>query len=503
MPTQEKKYQNVQTGTLDGKPIYTSGVGATPTISSASLSASPDNLNIPPTPPSTPTQPLIDTSLQSITDAYAATTPEEAQGSDLQKQILASLSTLGGKGAKQGTLEQQANLPEQRKQLQDIMGQLQGLQKESLAIPLQIQEEAKGRGVTAAGVAPIQAGRLRENAIKSLGLAAIGQTLQGNISLAESSIARAIDLEFEPEQQKLDTLKQLYTFNKDALERVDKKRADNLNIMLGERTRILGEQKADKEEIYKIGSTAQKFGADAGTIQKVFNAKSREEAVAAAGQFLTDPKAKYELEDARLSNILTRERIATEQKQRSLLGEPTAAEKKAEAAALKNAETAIPILQDKIDLIDSLKASKGLRGSVGAYKIARFTPFSVDKSDRVAFIAGVNQLVNKETIDTLVNLKERGGTLGALSDQERVLLQTAASRIGSWQLADDKGKVYGYEVDESTFKQELDNIKNLSKRALEKATGSVYSPAEEDAWGEIETMRASTQAIISGESYFR
>lgn len=444
----------------------------------------------------------IDASINSLVNA---TSPEQTQSNDIQSRILSSLDKLGTKGARQNELQTAAGLPAQNQQLQDVVNQLQGLQKESLAIPLQIQQEAQGRGVTEGGVAPIQAARLRENAIKSLGLAAIGQTLQGNITLANQTIQNALDAEFAPEQGKLDTLNKLYEFNKDALTRADSKRSEQLGILLNERTRLLEVDKANKNEIYNIGKIAGQYGADSATIQKIFASKTREEALAAAGTSLVDPKAQYELEGARLDNVLKKAQIAKEQKETSLLGEQTAADKKAEQEALKSAETAIPLLQDKIGSIDALKTSRGLTGSVGPYAIARWTPFSIDKGDRINFIAGVEQLTSKETLDALVNLKAQGGTLGALSDGEREMLQGAATKIGNWALKDKNGKVYGYEVSEGDFKAELDRIKELSQRALNKARGSVFADDEKSVLDEaFPAMNGSTPSgLVSGIKFYQ
>ena len=137
-------------------------------------------------------------------------------------------------------------------------------------------------------------------------------------------------------------------------------------------------------------------------------------------------------------------------------------------------------LVSKVDLIDNLLTSPGLRGSVGTYAISRWTPFTADKADRQEFASGVQQLINQETIDTLVNLKERGGTLGALSDQERVLLQTAATKLANWMQTDDSGNPTGkFEVSEKVFKDELNRIRDLTQKAITRATGLTPDQQEE------------------------
>jgi hypothetical protein len=138
----------------------------------------------------------------------------------------------------------------------------------------------------------------------------------------------------------------------------------------------------------------------------------------------------------------------------------------------KASETKVSVLQDKINLIDSLLTSKGLAGSVGPYAVARWTPFQPDKADRQEFSAGVNQLISKETVDTLLNLKAQGGTLGALSDQERIMLQNAASKIGTWMQKDKNGNSTGkFEISEEAFKKELNNMKDLAQKAMTRAQG--------------------------------
>ena len=169
------------------------------------------------------------------------------------------------------------------------------------------------------------------------------------------------------------------------------------------------------------------------------------------------------------------------------------ADKKTEADAKKKAEEGdqsgyVEILNNKIGLIDDLLDSSGLDSRVGPSSLSR-RAFSIKDKFGAGqeFAAGVNQLVNKETIDTLVDLKERGGTLGALSDQERILLQSAATKIGSWEMRDDKGNGTGeWNIDETSFKQELNTIKKLAKKALEKAGGT--SNLQEDDIQQITDM---------------
>ena len=147
------------------------------------------------------------------------------------------------------------------------------------------------------------------------------------------------------------------------------------------------------------------------------------------------------------------------------------------------------ILTNKVNLIDDLINHPGLDSRVGPNFLARrafavFDAFGAGQD----FAAGVTQLVNKETIDTLVNLKERGGTLGALSDQERILLQSAATKIGTWEVKENGIGTGEYNIDEASFKRELQTIKELAQKALERHLGYDPTTLQEDDLLEIDAV---------------
>ena len=253
---------------------------------------------------------------------------------------------------------------------------------------------------------------------------------------------------------------------------------------------LKAKQDADKlhyEQVTKpiqdIALIAQKYNASPETVKAMLSATTYEDAIKLAGNSLTDPKAKYELENARLDNILKQEEIKKTRAETNQIGQPTAAEKKATAAEEAQALAVIPELQDKIANVDELLVHPGMAVSVGPSWLGRTTPFTADvwNGDKADFIAGVEKLVSQDTMNTLLNLKAKGGTLGALSDQERIMLRSASTKIGSWSITNKEGKVEGYAASESSFKKELETIKLLSQRALTKAQGTALSTDEKDA----------------------
>lgn len=133
----------------------------------------------------------------------------------------------------------------------------------------------------------------------------------------------------------------------------------------------------------------------------------------------------------------------------------------------------IEALQDKITLIDDLLKGDGLGSVTGTTPFGRFPIWDKLSGESQRFIGGLKQLISKETMDVLVNLKAAGGTLGALSDQERIMLQNAASKIGGWEIKKDGQGTGKYDVSEEDMRKELKRIQDLAQKALERANGSV------------------------------
>ena len=153
-----------------------------------------------------------------------------------------------------------------------------------------------------------------------------------------------------------------------------------------------------------------------------------------------------------------------------LQGEVIEKQALADKAKIQSGRTA-DVVQTKIDSIDKLlREDSGLNLVVGLGVLGR-TPL-IDKLSRGlisdprarAFSSGIRQLISQETLDTLKNLKASGATLGAISEKELAILQGAASQINDWEVLDDDGKPTGkYNIDEPTFRAELEKIKLASE----------------------------------------
>src|SRR3990167_728131 len=238
---------------------------------------------------------------------FVVTTPTDTLIPDTSKldttipQLQAINESLLGKPAYQTEQEKIHGIPELEKAQTDLSSRLKALQNEALAIPLQLQEQFAGRGVTVGGLAPIQAGALRQNAIQSLGVSALLEASRGNITLAQDQVARAVNAKYDPlgAEQKA-KLANLDLIVKDpATTLADKNRAIALQTIENKKTADLAFAKKNEEEA-KTKALEYASIADPLTLNKMMGAKSAlEVAQIARSKGLVTPgeaKAKAELE---------------------------------------------------------------------------------------------------------------------------------------------------------------------------------------------------------------
>lgn len=148
----------------------------------------------------------------------------------------------------------------------------------------------------------------------------------------------------------------------------------------------------------------------------------------------------------------------------------TAAEIKVEADAeiakaktVKEAEAVTKAMEEKIAKLNSVTGRGVGSGLTGA--VERNTPsITGAKADNLNVIKSV---VGKETLDTLLALKERGGTLGAVSEKELSILESSGSVIGAAAIRDEKDNIVGYNMSERQFFEEVDRMKQAAQRIID------------------------------------
>jgi hypothetical protein len=472
-----------------GSSYDTTRTGAVPVITPGSMTPATPITTTP-----NPVTPVPDVStLQSQIDAinaqYAAPLPNEGNIKTLQQRVMDLSGQTNQEDVRRAQLEADPALQAKRQQVQDLTAQADALVAESKAIPIRIQQEFAGQGVTAGGVAPIQTAQLRNNAIQALSVGSLLSASQGNLSLALDQVDRAVKAEFEPKKAELKTARENLDMlmNDPAISREEKRRADIASATLNWQEAQQAKQEAERKSTLDLAAKLGAYGVDSSILKQIQSAKTFDEAFALAAPYMQDPQAKLALENARLDNEARRADIEYKQKQTRLLGQPTTVTQEKLDAAKKSADAALLVANDQVALIDGLLSSPGLQFAVGPYESQRggmfvgipgiaglgdSVPAMMNKGKTQEFIGAVGQLISDETLKTLLDLKKSGGTLGALSDSERIMLRNAASKIGAWEIEDPKTKqIVGYAVDEDSFKKELRVLQALSRKAATEAAG--------------------------------
>jgi hypothetical protein len=437
------------------------------------------------------------------------TETEKTQNS-LSSSILDTLKKLGGKAEAQATAEQQTGLPQYTKQLTEVNSQLQSLQKEALAIPLQLQQDAQGRGVTAGGLAPIQTGLLRENAIKSLSLSAMAQTLQGNVALARQQVDKAIELQFAPLENQLTVLSKMYDMNKDELQREDAKRAEQLQIRLQERERLLKDIRADKQYATEISLEAARNGAPSDVVERIANA-TPDNALALSSSYLGAEFRQKAIQQAFENNIKLRSLAITEansalDRKVKLLELAKAGDRGAisqlgydpnrDANRTKADEQQIAIQRD-IDIAKrarengiGLQTSSGLirGGIIGAFLESPGgilgAPYGAAKKND--FLADAGYIVKNMTFNKIRELADAGVKLTPISERELKAMADASSVLAASAQYDGSGNLTGFKLGENRVREQLQLIQDHYQRALDDM--SVRTSLTEEDLAEINSL---------------
>lgn len=197
-------------------------------------------------------------------------------------------------------------------QLGGLNAEASGLDREALAIPLQVQEDVKGQGVTDAGAAPDAAGRLRLNAIKALTIAqksdiasAAATGSLNKLNLAKQKAQQIVDLKYKPLEDTLNIKIKQYEMNKDVLEGLNKDRSDALQISLNEQKAELEQRKTDEKAKMDLITGAAPY-APQDLLEKAQKAPDATSAAIILGQYgkdyLSTQKTKQEIIKLQIEN---------------------------------------------------------------------------------------------------------------------------------------------------------------------------------------------------------
>lgn len=402
----------------------------------------------------------------------------QAQNQGTLGDIFTGLTTLGTKGATQTALEEQAGIPTLNKELTDIENELR---QKDLEFRRQREAIQITPGLTQAQIQARLGDVTRKQSSQLADLEVIRQARSNSLTNAQSLIDKKVALKFADVQANIDALKFIYDENKDRLTTEEKNLLDE-RIKREDRSYELAKNEFEDLEKQKIDlvKNAQANGASNQVMSAIMQSKNIEEAYRNAGRFGVSIDDK--IRQAQLNKIRTE------------LSNLNLSEEEADVAS----ETA-----DRVSNIDTILNNDGLSSAVGVNAVARRGFLRAGKKQD--FIAGVEQLTGKLTLQSLIDAKKNGATFGALSDSELKILAGSATRIGTWAKKDKNGNIVGYKVSEQAFKNELNKIKELAKKDFEKRTGISYDQFNQQTQTGISVDDFGNVVIpgeLSNEDYF-
>lgn len=134
--------------------------------------------------------------------------------------------------------------------------------------------------------------------------------------------------------------------------------------------------------------------------------------------------------------------------------------------ALKNKQDEIKWLIDNLD-----KGGDAVTGSGFMTASRILNPLSTVSGQAKDYALKLKTLVSRETLDTLVNLKASGGTLGAVSEKELDMLRAAGTAIASSQQDRLVGNLPKFELSANEVKNQLQKMYDASVQAAGVVSG--------------------------------
>lgn len=204
--------------------------------------------------------------------------------------------------------EKEAGLDALNLEVKDISDQIR---KEQLALRRRTEEIEQNRGGLLAGAVQDEINRARSDSLKrQADLYVIQQGVQGRYDSAKAIADRAVSVQMEQSQRKLQLLQLNYERNKDLFTKSEQRLFETKQA---DRERKLEQEEQNKKDIYTIGITAGQNGGGAQLMQSIFAAKTPEEAARLGANYLSNPldrqlkdlqlrKARVELDQVETAN---------------------------------------------------------------------------------------------------------------------------------------------------------------------------------------------------------
>ena len=356
---------------------------ANQTISSASLAPQPKTKvqSEQATPSSTLATGMM-AEFEDSTDSYTKNLEAQAQSTEKVKNTALD-DYLSGLNNAQGTTALTADAYSVAGGVDSITPELNDIndkiRREQLSLRRRTEAiQEKGGGLASGANAEI--GNLeRESFAKQADLSIIQMAVQGRYDSAKEIADRAVSAKLEQQQNKLDILRFNYEENKELFTKAEQRKFESDQA---DRERKLEEEKENATAIYDLGLQAQLDGAPSAVVQRMFQAKTKEEAMAIGGSYI----GALDRENKRLQNQNLREQIS----ERANSGNPNGTlNGKAQTAAQASANGFADRLVEASEVFDSVESM-----FTGTFAYGGLLPNALQSKERQQFEQAKKNFVN-------------------------------------------------------------------------------------------------------------
>lgn len=359
----------------------------------------------------------------------ASQKPVEEKKPSTRDQVLSDVLGLQKKQGEQGqrTLDLQAEnkLAEKKQQLVDINAKAITTND---AYKKKIEALEKNQEGKSTAQLNSEINRLEVERDRRLADIGIEQAVaQGNIDVANDIIKTAIEAEFEPLKNQIDSLKTYYQMSSDDL---------------------TASEKSKLESIIKKEEMDYQFKLDSAMLAK---------------------KQAYDLQNTTTKRDTSWQDIDG---QRVLVDNQTGEIISGATTQLANVELARQRGADKIEQIEGLLNNTAGIGASAGLKNVSVNPFNFNKVND--WRADVINVLSKLTVDELGRVKADGVTFGALSDPERKAVGDAASALNAGMIQENGLPTGRFNLSEGKVIKELRTIQTLAEQDFLRRTGQSY-----------------------------
>lgn len=203
-------------------------------------------------------------SLESMWEFFKSSyqTELETTQQSLMEEYKSMTDQLGGESARYEELMDKYGISDTFKQLQEVNLQIAQLSSEYQTVGMTLDDQTIPSGIISGQTEAAK----QDIAIKLTTLSAVASALTGNMTVAQNLVDKALEVEFGALEKQIEYTKSYYTMVSDQLSKEESKQWKTIELLMGERERIMGTQKEEKEKNYDLMLTLASNGLDTSTI---------------------------------------------------------------------------------------------------------------------------------------------------------------------------------------------------------------------------------------------